>query len=162
MKQLDNKKVLIALQTRVKANENAVRLYFQQAGVPLCDEEKITLNDMANLMETNHAIWEKCMRFLYSDAEKLIAENPQHFGGTANADGESTNFNYLGLIGSTLAGAGSFLAGGNEDALVLQQADYERQLAAQEAASSKRTLWIVLGILAVIIIAAVFIFRKRF
>lgn len=161
MRELDKKKVIETLKLRVDANQNAVKSYFDRAGVPVGNEESITLNDLKNLMELNYPIWEECIRYLYSDLEKLIAENPQHFG-IANADGNSVGFDYVGLIGSTLVGAGSFLANDNEDALVMQEAEHQRQLAVQEAASSKRTLWIVLGILAVILIAAVFIFRKRF
>ena len=162
MKQLDKKNIIAALQQRIDNSQNAVRLYFDRAGVPVGNEECITLNDMANLMKTNYQVWEDCIRHLYSDAEKLIQENPQHFTSVANADGEGNTFDYVSLIGGVLTGAGGVLLNQNGEELVLQQADYERQLAAQEAASSKRTLWIVLGILAVIIIAAVFIFRKRF
>lgn len=162
MKELNKKKFIEALKSRIAANLNAVRLYFSTAGVPLGNDSEVTINDMINLMKTNYTVWSDCMRYLYKDAEQLINENPEHFGEVANADGEANQFDVLGLIGSTLAGAGSFLAGGNEDALVMQEAEHRTELAKQEAASSKRTLWIVLGILAVILIAAVFIFRKRF
>lgn len=147
---------------RVDAHHNAVLVYFSEAGLPLIEEGKITLEDVRNLHATNLAVWEDCMRMLYKDVEQYIAEHPEQFAMAA-ADGEQQQFDYLNLIGGVLTGAGaSLIDNGSADELYLQEAEHQRQLAAQEAASSKRTLWIVLGILAVVLIAAVFIFKRRF
>lgn len=159
---LDHKKVLRNMMQRVDANHNAVLVFFEDAGVPLAEDGKISLQDVKNLHDTNYKVWSECMSIIYQDVEKYIAEHPEQFVAAA-ADGEQQQFDYLSLIGGILTGAGGVLIdNGTADELYLQEAEHQRQLAAQEAASSKRTLWIVLGILAVILIAAVFIFRKRF
>ncbi|MBR2618571.1 MAG: hypothetical protein IKC81_04630 [Paludibacteraceae bacterium] len=155
---MNNKIILENLLERVKASKVLVLRYLEKAGVPLRNEGEISLRDIQNLYITNVDVWEECMQKLYPDAEEYFAVN-----GYANAGG----FDWMTLVGGILGGAGTSLlsmgsANSSQDALANQELLHKQELAEQEAASSKKMLWIVLAIMAVVVVAGIFIFKKRF
>lgn len=156
---MNNKIILENLLERVKASKVLVLRYLEKAGVPLRNEGEISLRDIQNLYITNVDVWEECMQKLYPDAEEYFAA----LNGYVNASG----FDWMTLVGGILGGAGTSLlsmgsANSSQDALANQELLHKQELAEQKAASSKKMLWIVLAIMAVVVVAGIFIFKKRF
>lgn len=151
------KEILVNILTRVKSHAAAVQVFFKKAGIPF-DPNNITLADLRNLMEVNPQIFSECMDYIYPDANEVF--------GFAGAN---SSFDWKGLVGGILTGTGSAFmqmsdsaAANNAANTALLNAEYEKELAEQKATSTRNTLLIVLGILVVGVIAAIFIFKKRF
>lgn len=153
---------------RVRKNENGVRMYFQQAGVPLKNDESVELTDVRNLYESNPGQFSAMMDFLYPDIVALEKANAE--GETDAKQGEQTeekeksSFNWQALVGGIMQGAGgalSTIGTDNSNELALQQAKSQAELAEQKEKSSNKTLWIVLGVVAVMLVAGVFIIKRK-
>lgn len=152
---------------RVKANENGVRMYFQQAGVPLKNDESVELTDVRNLYESNPDQFSAMMDFLYPDIVALEKANAE--GETDNQEEnvekkEKSSFNWQALVGGIMQGAGgalSTIGTDNSNELALQQAKSQAELAEQKEKSSNKTLWIVLAVVAVMLVAGVFIIKRK-
>lgn len=157
------------LRRRVKANENGVRMYFKQAGVPLKNDESIELTDVRNLYESNPGQFSAMMDFLYPDIialEKANADGETDANkGEQTEEKEKSSFNWQALVGGLMQGAGSALSTmgtkDNSNELALQQAKSQAELAEQKEKSSNKTLWIVLAVVAVMLVAGVFIIKRK-
>lgn len=164
---LNKKDVLRELHCRLRDNEVGARAFFTSAGIPLKDDSKVQLEDARNLYELNPEQFARMIDFLYPDVLEMEQANADDTApeGEAKEEKKGAGFNYVGLIGSILQGSGSFLSSmnstNNADELAMQQANHQAALAAQEAQASKKTLWIVLGTVGVILLAAIIIIKKR-
>ena len=143
MTQLEKTNVLRSLNDKMQAHSEGVLALFRGAGI---ESDKPTLKDLAILQDMNPTAFVDVLRFLFP--EKYRAAN-------------ATGFDWTSLVGGVLTGAGSGLLSmnSNNTEMLLQQ--QQTELAAQEAAANKRTLYLVLGIVAVLIVAAVIIFKGK-
>lgn len=153
---MKNKKILVSILTRAKINPLLVGVYFVKAGFPKNTE--ISLKSIKALWDVNPDLFSELMEKIFPDAAQVF--------GVASAEGA---FDWKGFLGATLGGIGDgFMmmsdsaAANNAANTAIANAQYQADMAAQESAKTKQTLWIVLGILVVVIVAAVFIFKKRF
>lgn len=153
---MKNKKILVSILTRAKINPLLVEVYFVKAGFPKNTE--ISLKSIKALWDVNPDLFSELMDKIFPDAAQVF--------GVANAEGA---FDWKGFLGATLDGIGNGFMMMSDSAAANTAADnaianaqYQADMAAQESAKTKQTLWIVLGILVVVIVAAVFIFKKRF
>lgn len=136
--------ILLELDRRTKAHSAGALLFFKKAGVPTAKSGKITLKDLQNLQISQPDIFVELLEFLYPE----------------NAQTAGAGFDWVTLVGGILSGAGGGLLsmGGND--VEKAALESERALAEQKAQSMRNTLFIVLGVLVLIVIAAVFIFKK--
>ena len=148
--------ILVQILTRARRNTILVETYLKKAGVPVSDS--ITLQDLNALMVVNPELFSDLM-------DKLFPDAPQVFG-TASATG---SFDWKGLVGGILGGAGQAFLGmsdttaqANATEMAIANAEAEKALAEQKAASTRNTIIIVLGVLVLVVVAGVFIFKKRF
>lgn len=153
---MKKKEILVTILTRAQRNPLLVENYFVRAGLPV--NYPITLENIKVLMDINSDLFSELMDKLFPDATQVF--------GVASAEGA---FDWKGLVGGILSGAGAVFtsmsdstAANNAANTAIANAQYQADMAAQESAKTKQTLWIVLGILVVVIVAAVFIFKKRF
>lgn len=153
---MKKKEILVTILTRAQRNPLLVENYFVRAGLPV--NYPITLENIKVLMDINSDLFSELMDKLFPDATQVF--------GVASAEGA---FDWKGLVGGILGGAGAAFtsmsdstAANNAANTAIANAQYQADMAAQESAKTKQTLWIVLGILVVVIVAAVFIFKKRF
>lgn len=144
--ELNPRAVLLELDRRTKAQSNGALLFFKKAGVTLVNEDEITLQDLKNLQEFQPSIFNELLDFLYPEMAQK-----------ANANG----FDWQTLVGGILSGAGAGLMSGSAANDAALQAQYQADLAAVEAANSKRTTYIIIGVLVMLVIASVIIFKKR-
>ena len=121
-------------------------MFFKKAGVTLVNEDEITLQDLKNLQEFQPSIFNELLAFLYPEMAQK-----------ANANG----FDWLTLVGGILSGAGAGLMSGSAANDAALQAQYQADLAAVEAANSRRTTYIIIGVLVMLVVASVIIFKKR-
>lgn len=153
---MDNKEILVNILSRASRNPLLVKSYFIKAGIPV--NNPVSLENLNTMMVVNPDIFSELMDKLFPDAAQVF--------GVASAEGA---FDWKGLLGGILAGAGGAFTSMSDSAAAnnavnnaIANAQYQADMAAQESAKTKQTLWIVLGILVVVIVAAVFIFKKRF
>lgn len=153
---MDNKEILVNILSRARRNPLLVENYFIKAGLPV--NHPVSLGNLNALMNVNPDMFSELMDKLFPDAAQVF--------GVASAD---ATFDWKGLVGGILGGAGAAFtsmsdstAANNAANNAIANAEYQAVLAEQESAKTKQTLWIVLGILVVVIVAAVFIFKKRF
>ncbi|MBR2369693.1 MAG: hypothetical protein IKA83_06015 [Paludibacteraceae bacterium] len=153
---MKRKEILVKILTRARRNPLLVENYFVRAGLPV--NHPISLENLKGLMDINPDLFSELMDKLFPDAAQVF--------GVANAEGA---FDWKGFLGATLDGIGNGFMMMSDSAAANTAADnaianaqYQADMAAQESAKTKQTLWIVLGILVVVIVAAVFIFKKRF
>lgn len=144
--ELNPRAVLLELDRRTKAQSNGALLFFKKAGVTLVNEDEITLQDLKNLQEFQPSIFNELLDFLYPEMAQK-----------ANANG----FDWQTLVGGILSGAGAGLMSGSAANDAALQAQYQADLAAVEAANSKRTTYIIIGVLVMLVVASVIIFKKR-
>lgn len=144
--EINPRAVLLELDRRTKAQSNGALLFFKKAGVTLINEDEITLQDLKNLQEFQPSIFNELLDFLYPEMAQK-----------ANANG----FDWQALVGGILSGAGAGLMSGSAANDAALQAQYQADLAAVEAANSKRTTYIIIGVLVMLVIASVIIFKKR-
>lgn len=144
--EINPRAVLLELDRRTKAQSNGALLFFKKAGVTLVNEDEITLQDLKNLQEFQPSIFNELLDFLYPEMAQK-----------ANANG----FDWQTLVGGILSGAGAGLMSGSAANGAALQAQYQADLAAVEAANSKRTTYIIIGVLVMLVIASVIIFKKR-
>lgn len=144
--ELNPRAVLLELDRRTKAQSNGALLFFKKAGVTLVNEDEITLQDLKNLQEFQPSIFNELLDFLYPEMAQK-----------ANANG----FDWQSLVGGILSGAGAGLMSGSAANDAALQAQYQADLAAVEAANSKRTTYIIIGVLVMLVVASVIIFKKR-
>ena len=104
-------------------------MFFKKAGVTLVNEDEITLQDLKNLQEFQPSIFNELLDFLYPEMAQK-----------ANANG----FDWQSLVGGILSGAGAGLMSGSAANDAALQAQYQADLAAVEAANSKRTTYIII------------------
>lgn len=151
--EINPRAVLLELDRRTKAQSNGALLFFKKAGVTLVNEDEITLQDLKNLQEFQPSIFNELLAFLYPELSE-----------TANADGTGSaagNFDWQSLVGGILSGAGAGLMSGSAANDAALQAQYQADLAAVEAANSRRTTYIIIGVLVMLVVASVIIFKKR-
>ncbi len=153
---MKNKKILVSILTRAKINPLLVEIYFVKAGLP--KNTAISLNSLTALWEVNPDLFSDLMDKLFPDAAQVF--------GVASAEGA---FDWKGLLGGLFGGVGAAFSSMSDSAAAntaannaIANAEYQALLAEQESAKTKQTLWIVLGILVVVVVAGVFIFKKRF
>lgn len=153
---MKREEILVKILTRARHNSLLVENYFVRAGLPV--NHPISLENLKGLMDINPDLFSELMDKLFPDAAQVF--------GVASAEGA---FDWKGLVGGILGGAGAAFTSMSDSAAANTAADnaianaqYQADMAAQESAKTKQTLWIVLGILVVVIVAAVFIFKKRF
>lgn len=144
--ELNPRAVLLELDRRTKAQSNGALLFFKKAGVTLVNEDEITLQDLKNLQEFQPSIFNELLDFLYPEMAQK-----------ANANG----FDWQSLVGGILSGAGAGLMSGSAANDAALQAQYQADLAAVEAANSRRTTYIIIGVLVMLVVASVIIFKKR-
>lgn len=144
--ELNPRAVLLELDRRTKAQSNGALLFFKKAGVTLINEDEITLQDLKNLQEFQPSIFNELLDFLYPEMAQK-----------ANANG----FDWQSLVGGILSGAGAGLMSGSAANDAALQAQYQADLAAVEAANSRRTTYIIIGVLVMLVVASVIIFKKR-
>lgn len=144
--EINPRAVLLELDRRTKAQSNGALLFFKKAGVTLVNEDEITLQDLKNLQEFQPSIFNELLDFLYPEMAQK-----------ANANG----FDWQSLVGGILSGAGAGLMSGSAANDAALQAQYQADLAAVEAANSKRTTYIIIGVLVMLVVASVIIFKKR-
>lgn len=144
--ELNPRAVLLELDRRTKAQSNGALLFFKKAGVTLVNEDEITLQDLKNLQEFQPSIFNELLDFLYPEMAQK-----------ANANG----FDWQTLVGGILSGAGAGLMSGSAANDAALQAQYQADLAAVEAANSRRTTYIIIGVLVMLVVASVIIFKKR-
>ena len=165
-KRINKVKMLKELHRRVKKNENGVRQIFKQAGVPLKNENVVALTDVRNLYESSPNHFRAMMDFIYPD---IVALEKANATGEATASDatqkEESTFNWQALAGGILQGAGGALSTmgtkNNTNELALLSAKNQAELANQNAQSSKKTLWIVIAVVVVMLIAGIFILKRR-
>ncbi len=157
--------LLKELYRRVKKNENGVRVFFQQAGVPLKNENTVEMTDLLNLYESNPSQFSAMMDFLYPDIVAYEKANAEGEETLVEENKEKSSFNWQALVGGVLQAAGGALAtmgtSNNSNELALQQAKSQAELAEQKEKSSNKTLWIVLAVVAVMLVAGVFIIKRK-
>ena len=153
---MKEREILVRILTRARRNPLLVENYFVRAGLPV--NYPITLENIQVLMDINSDLFSELMDKLFPDATQVF--------GVASAEGA---FDWKCLVGGILDGTANALismsdstAANNAANTAIANAQYQADMAAQESAKTKQTLWIVLGILVVVIVAAVFIFKKRF
>ena len=106
------------------------------------------------------------MDFIYPDIVALEKANAtgEETASDATQKEEST-FNWQALAGGILQGAGGALSTmgtkNNTNELALLSAKNQAELANQNAQSSKKTLWIVIAVVVVMLIAGIFILKRR-
>ena len=144
--EINPRAVLLELDRRTKAQSNGALLFFKKAGVTLVNEDEITLQDLKNLQEFQPSIFNELLDFLYPEMAQK-----------ANANG----FDWQSLVGGILSGAGAGLMSGSAANDAALQAQYQADLAAVEAANSRRTTYIIIGVLVMLVVASVIIFKKR-
>ena len=144
--ELNPRAVLLELDRRTKAQSNGALLFFKKAGVTLVNEDEITLQDLKNLQEFQPSIFNELLDFLYPEMAQK-----------ANANG----FDWQSFVGGILSGAGAGLMSGSAANDAALQAQYQADLAAVEAANSRRTTYIIIGVLVMLVVASVIIFKKR-
>ena len=144
--EINPRAVLLELDRRTKAQSNGALLFFKKAGVTLVNENEITLQDLKNLQEFQPSIFNELLDFLYPEMAQK-----------ANANG----FDWQSLVGGILSGAGAGLMSGSAANDAALQAQYQADLAAVEAANSRRTTYIIIGVLVMLVVASVIIFKKR-
>ena len=144
--EINPRAVLLELDRRTKAQSNGALLFFKKAGVTLINEDEITLQDLKNLQEFQPSIFNELLAFLYPEMAQK-----------ANANG----FDWQSLVGGILSGAGAGLMSGSAANDAALQAQYQADLAAVEAANSRRTTYIIIGVLVMLVVASVIIFKKR-
>lgn len=144
--EINPRAVLLELDRRTKAQSNGALLFFKKAGVTLVNEDEITLQDLKNLQEFQPSIFNELLAFLYPEMAQK-----------ANANG----FDWQSLVGGILSGAGAGLMSGSAANDAALQAQYQADLAAVEAANSRRTTYIIIGVLVMLVVASVIIFKKR-
>lgn len=144
--EINPRAVLLELDRRTKAQSNGALLFFKKAGVTLINEDEITLQDLKNLQEFQPSIFNELLDFLYPEMAQK-----------ANANG----FDWQSLVGGILSGAGAGLMSGSAANDAALQAQYQADLAAVEAANSRRTTYIIIGVLVMLVVASVIIFKKR-
>lgn len=149
--------MLVAILGRFRQNAKAMALFFKKAGLEV-DEANITLTDIKILFETNPEVLNDCMNYLYPNGIKEF--------GIANAD---SSFDWKGFLGGLFGGVGAAFSQMSDSSYAttaantaIANAEYEKELAEQKAASTRTTLMIVLAILVVCVVAGIFIFKKRF
>lgn len=152
---LNPRAVLLELDRRTKAQSNGALLFFKKAGVTLVNEDEITLQDLKNLQEFQPSIFNELLDFLYPELSE-----------TANADGTgsaASNFDWQTLVGGILSGAGTGLINSSSSTVngELAYAQYQAELAAANAANSRRTTYIIIGVLVLLVVASVIIFKRR-
>lgn len=147
--------ILLELDRRTKAHSAGALLFFKKAGVPTAKSGKITLKDLQNLQISQPDIFVELLEFLYPELIK-----------TANADGTESSknkFDWQSLVGGILAGAGTGLLNSSNSTVngELAYAQYQADLAAANAANSSRTTYIIIGVLVLLVVASVIIFKGR-
>lgn len=153
------------LNRRISNNQNGVKMLFEQSGIPLKNDGKVSLEDAKNMAELNPEQFGKMMNFLYPDILAYQKANAEGETSENSEEKEKNSFNWVGLMGGLLQGAGSALSSMNttdtSSQLAMQDAQHKAELAEQASKSSQKTLWIVLGVVAVVIVAAIIIIKRK-
>ena len=147
---MDNKAIVLDLLQRSRSRLNGVAAIFKEAGIDL-NSDGPSVQQFEALNQYHPEQFEKVINFLYP--EKV---DEKKANGTAWAQ----------IVGAACSGVGSiFSAIGSSDADgEYQQLQYEKALAEQQAAQQKKTLYIVLGLIAgvaVIGVALYFLMSTR-
>ena len=145
--------MLADLEKRIQANQNGLLVLVKEAGIPT---ENVCVRDLEILYKMKAPQLKECIDILYAEIKDKNDMNT-----SANATGGT--FDYFGFFGNVLNGIGSGLAsqnGSNNNTEQLE-AQYKAELAEKEAANQKRTLSIILTIVAFIIVAGVVVFVVR-
>lgn len=146
---MNPKQVVLELMQRSQAHLNGVSAIFAKAGIEL-NGAVPSVQQFNALNQYHPEAFCELIDFLYPEQ-----------AGKANAGSA-----WAGIVGACLQGVGSIFTGLDSAAgdQQLQQLEYERMLAEQKAAQSKKTLYIVLGLIggvAVIGIALFFMLSSR-
>ena len=129
-----NNRIVLELMEKSQQHLNGVAAIFNKAGIDL--KGNVPSIQQYNALNQYHPdTFCELIDFLYPE------KNNQ-----ANAEGTA----WAGIVGAALSGVGSIFtsldqAGSNGQ---MQQLEYERALAEQKAAEQKKTLYIVLGLVA--------------
>lgn len=155
---MDRKEIIVKILTRVRKKPALVKKYFEMAGIPVSDD--ISFKELNALMVVNSDLFSELMDKLFPDAAQVF--------GTASASG---TFDWKGLLGGLFSGVGGFFSASSdtlgtasnyEAEIAKREAAAAVALAEQKASSTRNTMIIVLVILAIMLVAGVFIFKKRF
>ena len=146
---MNQKQVVLELMQRSQSHLNGVTAIFAKAGLKL-NGEIPSVQQLNALNQYHPDLFVELIDFLYPEQ-----------AGKANAGSA-----WAGIVGAALQGVGSIFtsldsAAGDQQ---LQQLEYERKLAEQKAADSRKTLYIVLGLIggvAVLGIALYFMMANR-
>ena len=146
---MNQKQVVLELMQRSQEHLNGVTAIFAKAGIEL-NGAVPSVQQFNALNQYHPELFCELIDFLYPEQ-----------AGKANAGSA-----WAGILGACLQGVGSIFTGLDSAAgdQQLQQLEYERQLAEQQAAQSRKTLYIVLGLIggvAVIGIALFFMLSSR-
>ena len=143
MTQLEELNVLRDLADKMQAHSAGVLALFKSAGV---ESDSPTLKELARGKDMNPGVFEEELRYLYPEKYR-----------TANSAG----YDLTSIVVGVLAGAGTGLFSMYSSDTARIPGKQETALAEQAAASNRRTLYLILGIVIVLIIASVIIFKGR-
>lgn len=140
---MNKKQVVLELMQRSQLHLNGVAAIFAKAGIEL--NGKIPSVQQFNALNQYHPdLFCEVIDHLYPEQ-----------AGKANAGSA-----WAAIVGTCLQGLGSIFTGldsaaGDDQ---LRQLEYERALAEQKAAESKKTLWIVLGLIGGVTVIGIALF----
>lgn len=148
--------ILRELLDRARAHSNGTLALLSEAGIVT---NEVTLVSLKQLYETDQAIFERLIRFLYP--EQFVAANADGSSWLKSDGGQMT----MSVIGGALSGIGSAIFGNQSYNQGNEQAVLNSELAAkQERLAQQRTIiYVVGGVVAAALIAVIVlvVMRKR-
>lgn len=163
--------VLLEFCRRVNENEKAVRAHLSSAGIEVAPGE-ITIQNINNLREINPKEFEALVHVLYPEVKDLANGDGDKSGDIAITSQDGSNkwsaSDVTGMVGTVLSAAtgilGSLNINGNTRAIADSQIANSEALYYQNEKEKRQmnmTLWIVLGLFVLIVIAGMVIFKYR-
>lgn len=154
------------LQRRARKCTVGLSYLFEQAGVPLKKDGTVTLDDLRNLQRLSPDKFAEAVDFMYPEKRAVANASDDESDDEEEIGVEKPRFNWQGLVGGVLSGAGSFFTSmgnqttSNSQAALneqLAQREWERQ---QEDKKKNMILYGGLGLAAIIVVGIVLAKRK--
>ena len=146
---MSDKKIILDLLERSQQRLNGVVAIFAKAGFDLKGKVP-SIQQFTALNQYHPAEFEEVIYFLYPEKKD---------------ENHASAAPWTTIVGAVLSGAGSaFSQIGNSDSEVqYQQLQMEKEMAEQQAAQQKKTLMIVLGLVAAVVVIgiALFVFVRK-
>lgn len=163
--------VLLEFCRRVNENEQGVRAHLIAAGIEVAPGE-VTVQDINHLREINPKEFDALVRVLYPEVKDIANGDGDEAGAVAVVSKDGSNkwsaSDVTGMVGTVLGAASSILGSlninGNTRAIADSQIANSEALYYQNEKEKRQmniTLWIVLGLFVLIVIAGMVIFKYR-